>query len=65
MSVNTLTIEGITFPKFHKNSSKRNFRLIFYIAYKDAGEKPFVLRGVKKGDEKDKNGIYGVIIGFE
>lgn len=35
MSVKTLTIEGITFPKFSKGSSKRNFRLIFYIAYKD------------------------------
>lgn len=39
MSTKTLTIEGITFPKFHKNSSKRNFRLIFYIAYKDADGK--------------------------
>ncbi|MEP6923697.1 MAG: hypothetical protein ABI954_04460 [Pyrinomonadaceae bacterium] len=39
MSKKTLTIEGITFPKFAKNSSKRNFRLIFYIAYKDAGGK--------------------------
>ena len=39
MSVNMLTIEGLTFPKFHKNSSKRNFRLIFYIAYKDADGK--------------------------
>ena len=36
MSAKMLTIEGITFPKFHKKSSKRNFRLIFYIAYKDA-----------------------------
>jgi hypothetical protein len=34
MSKQTLTIEGITFPKFSKGSSKRNFRLIFYIAYK-------------------------------
>jgi hypothetical protein len=34
-----LTIEGITFPKFHKDSSKRNFRLIFYIAFKDAAGK--------------------------
>ncbi len=39
MSTKMLTIEGITFPKFHKNSSKRNFRLIFYIAYKDADGK--------------------------
>lgn len=39
MSAKMLTIEGITFPKFHKNSSKRNFRLIFYIAYKDADGK--------------------------
>lgn len=35
MAEKTLTIEGITFPKFSKKSSKRNFRLIFYIAYKD------------------------------
>lgn len=34
MPKKTLTIEGITFPKFSKGSSKRNFRLIFYIAYK-------------------------------
>lgn len=39
MSKKTLTIEGITFPKFSKGSSKRNFRLIFYIAYKDADGK--------------------------
>lgn len=39
MSAKMLTIEGITFPKFHKKSSKRNFRLIFYIAYKDADGK--------------------------
>lgn len=35
MAKQTLTIEGITFPKFSRKSSKRNFRLIFYIAYKD------------------------------
>jgi len=34
MAKKTLTIEGITFPKFSKGSSKRNFRLMFYIAYK-------------------------------
>ncbi len=39
MSTKMLTIEGITFPRFHKNSSKRNFRLIFYIAYKDSDGK--------------------------
>ncbi|HQU85270.1 MAG TPA: hypothetical protein PKY59_19170 [Pyrinomonadaceae bacterium] len=39
MSKKTLTIEGITFPKFSKGSSKRNFRLMFYIAYKDADGK--------------------------
>lgn len=35
MAKKTLTIEGIRFPKFSRKSSKRNFRLIFYIAYKD------------------------------
>lgn len=35
MAKKTLTIKGITFPKFSKKSSKRNFRLIFYIAYTD------------------------------
>ena len=35
MAKKTLTIEGITFPKYSKDSSKRNFRLIFYIAYKE------------------------------
>lgn len=35
MAKKTLTIEGITFPKFSKKSSKRNFRLVFYIAYRD------------------------------
>lgn len=39
MSKKTLTIEGITFPKFSKGSSKRNFRLMFYVAYKDGGGK--------------------------
>lgn len=39
MAKKTLTIEGITFPKFSKKSSKRNFRLIFYIAYKDSDGK--------------------------
>lgn len=39
MAKTTLTIEGITFPKFSKKSSKRNFRLIFYIAYKDSDGK--------------------------
>ena len=34
MAKKTLTIDGITFPKYSKDSSKRNFRLIFYIAYK-------------------------------
>jgi hypothetical protein len=36
MPKKNLTIEGITFPKFSKGSSKRNFRLIFFIAYKDS-----------------------------
>lgn len=40
MAKKIVTIEGITFPKFSKKSSKRNFRLIFYIAYKDAKGKP-------------------------
>jgi hypothetical protein len=39
MPAKTLTIESITFPKFSKNSSKRNFRLVFYIVYKDAAGK--------------------------
>lgn len=39
MSKKILTIDGITFPKFSKGSSKRNFRLIFYIAYKDGDGK--------------------------
>lgn len=34
MAKKTLTIEGITFPKYSAGSSKRNFRLVFYIAYK-------------------------------
>jgi hypothetical protein len=36
MAKKILTIKGITFPKFSAKSSKRNFRLIFYIAYTDA-----------------------------
>lgn len=40
MAKKTLTIEGITFPKYSKGSSKRNFRLVFFIEYKDsAGQK--------------------------
>ncbi len=35
MTKQTLTIEGITFPKYSSGSSKRNFRLVFYIVYKD------------------------------
>ncbi len=38
MAKKTLTIEGITFPKFSKDSSKRNFRLVFYIAYKSGNK---------------------------
>ena len=38
MAKKTLTIEGITFPKYSKDSSKRNFRLIFYIAYKEGSK---------------------------
>lgn len=38
MAKKTLTIEGITFPKYSKDSSKRNFRLVFYIAYKEGGK---------------------------
>ena len=34
MAKKTLTIDGITFPKYSAGSSKRNFRLVFYIAYK-------------------------------
>lgn len=37
MAKKTLTIEGITFPKYSKGSSKRNFRLVFFIEYKDSG----------------------------
>ena len=36
MAKKTLTIEGITFPKYSKKSSKRNFRLVFFIEYTDA-----------------------------
>lgn len=40
MAKKKLTIKGITFPDFGDDDSKKNFRLIFYIAYTD-----------KKGDE--------------
>ena len=39
MAKKTLTIEGITFPKYSKGSSKRNFRLVFFIQYKDKSKK--------------------------
>jgi hypothetical protein len=32
-----LTIEGITIPKF-SSGSKRDFRLIFYVAYKQSNK---------------------------
>lgn len=40
-------------------------KLLHRVSKKNAGEKPFVLRGVRKSDEKDKNGIYSVTIGFD
>jgi hypothetical protein len=39
MSNKTLTIDGITFPDFGGDDSKKNFRLVFYIGYKDANGK--------------------------
>jgi hypothetical protein len=44
---------------------KLKTKLLHRVSKKYAGENPFVLRGVRKGDEKDKNGIYSVTIGFE
>jgi hypothetical protein len=35
MAKKNLTIKGITFPDFGDDDSKKNFRLIFYIAYTD------------------------------
>ena len=35
MAKKKLTIKGITFPDFGDDDSKKNFRLIFYIAYND------------------------------
>lgn len=35
MTKKKLTIKGITFPDFGDDDSKKNFRLIFYIAYTD------------------------------
>lgn len=39
MATKTLTIEGITFPDFGEDKSKKNFRLIFYIGYTDSDGK--------------------------
>ena len=39
MAKKTLTIDGITFPDFGNDKSKKNFRLIFFIGYKDADGK--------------------------
>ncbi len=36
MAKKKLTIKGITFPDFGDDDSKKNFRLIFYIAYTNA-----------------------------
>jgi hypothetical protein len=47
MAKKTLTIEGITFPKFSKGSSKRNFRLVFFIEYKDKAGKTQALMVTK------------------
>jgi len=47
MAKKTLTIEGITFPKYSKGSSKRNFRLVFFIAYKDKAKKTQALMVTK------------------
>src|SRR5262245_58064190 len=35
MAKKKLTIKGIAFPDFGDDDSKKNFRLIFYIAYTD------------------------------
>lgn len=35
MAKKKLTLKGITFPDFGDDDSKKNFRLIFYIAYTD------------------------------
>lgn len=44
MAKKTLTIEGITFPKYSKKSSKRNFRLVFFIQSKDStGKNQFIM----------------------
>lgn len=57
MANKTLTIEGITFPKFSKKSSKRNFRLIFYISYKDSDgkNKTSIVTKPAKGEWQWKN----------
>ena len=35
MATKKLTIKGITFPNFGKDDSKKNFRLVFHVGYKD------------------------------
>lgn len=39
MATKTLTIDGITFPDFAEDKSKKNFRLIFFIGYKGSDGK--------------------------
>jgi hypothetical protein len=59
MAKKTLTIEGITFPKYSKGSSKRNFRLVFFIAYKDKAKKTQALMVTKPATGQWKWGNSG------
>lgn len=56
MANKMLTINGITFPNYSKNSSKRNFRLIFYIEYKDGNGETQVTIAAKPKDSQWKWG---------
>jgi hypothetical protein len=56
MAKKTLTIEGITFPKYSKGSSKRNFRLVFFIEYKDADGKTQAMMVTKPAEGQWKWG---------
>jgi hypothetical protein len=42
MTTKKLTIKGITFPNFVGDDSKKNFRLVFHIGYKDKDGKDVV-----------------------
>ena len=56
MAKNTLTIEGITFPKYSKGSSKRNFRLVFFIEYTDSAGQTQALMVTKPATDQWKWG---------